>query len=77
MKNAFQDRSLLHSFLKLHGIEHQMTAREITLYNSKPTVIISNKIQNFLILLETCKTQQCVLLVNDSILYLFLLSKYK
>lgn len=47
MKNAFQDRSLLHSFLKLHRIEHQMTAREITLYNPKLTVIIKTYSDNY------------------------------
>lgn len=44
-----------------------MTARKITLYNSKPTVIIANKNSQLSHPFgDICKTQQCVLLVNDS-----------
>ena len=54
-------------FYKLHGVKHQMTARKITLYNSKPTVIIANKNSQLSHPFgDIRKAQQCVLPVNDS-----------
>lgn len=64
-----------HYFTNLQNLKHQMTVRYITFYNSKSTVILADKHSKLSYSFgNICKTKQYVILENDSILCLFLLS---
>lgn len=67
-----------HYFTASQNLKHQMTVRYITFYNSKSTVILADKHSKLSHSFgNICKTKQYVILENDSILCLFLLSKHK